>query len=209
MARDDDESFGTLTLDGRPLFESEWLRVSDLNGKELAGKVESVERAECFNARKNKKESKTAIRLVGIKKGFICCKTNANSIAKATGETEALRWIGKTITLYPGTWRKPSDCIRVREKPSRGSDQGQQSQPASAQPQAEHPMVTAYNQMKAAWKSAREAKLATATPDDFRLFVSESTSGRVGMADATFPAKYTQADIDACSDAVVALREAL
>jgi hypothetical protein len=80
------------------------------------------------------------------------------------------------------------------------------SKPAATTPS---PLQSAFEQMKAAWKSTREQRGQTITADDFRMFVSESTSGRVGMTDAMIVAKYTDADITDCTEAVVALREAL
>lgn len=116
---EDDEIFGTLTLNGKPLFESAWLKACDLCGRDANVVIESVERCEVFNRRKNAKEFKVALMFKGKKKGLICNKTNAESIGKATGITEAQQWIGQQVTLYPTRCKvsgKATDCIRIREK---------------------------------------------------------------------------------------------
>ena len=116
---EDDEIFGTLTLNGKPLFESAWLKACDLGGRDWSLVIDSVERCEVFNRRKNAKEFKVALMFKGAKKGFICNKTNAESIGRATGITEAQQWIGQQVTLYPTRCKvsgKSTDCIRVREK---------------------------------------------------------------------------------------------
>lgn len=116
---EDDEIFGTLTLNGKPLFESAWLKACDLCGRDANVVIESVERCEVFNRRKNAKEFKVALMFKGKKKGLICNKTNAESIGRATGITEAQQWIGQQVTLYPTRCKvsgKSTDCIRVREK---------------------------------------------------------------------------------------------
>jgi len=118
---EDDEIFGTLTLNGKPLFESAWLKACDLCGRDANVVIESVERCEVFNRRKNAKEFKVALMFKGKKKGLICNKTNAESIGKATGITEAQQWIGQQVTLYPTKCKvsgKITDCIRVRDKKS-------------------------------------------------------------------------------------------
>jgi hypothetical protein len=45
------------------------------------------------------KSQKILIKLKGIEKGFVCNKTNANTIAKVTGSDDTDDWIGKRITI--------------------------------------------------------------------------------------------------------------
>lgn len=119
MSNEDDEQFGTLLLNGKPLFESAWLKAADLNGKDVQVTIDSVERCEVFNKRTNKKEFKVAMMFAGKKKGLICNKTNASTIAKCLGTNEATQWKGGQIVIYPTTCkvgRGMSDCIRVRDR---------------------------------------------------------------------------------------------
>ena len=46
------------------------------------------------------KQLKPVIYFKGKDKGFVCNKTNANTIAKALGSRDTDEWIGKTIRLY-------------------------------------------------------------------------------------------------------------
>jgi len=133
VSDEDDEVFGTLTLNGKPLFDSAWLKAVDLGGRDARVTIEAIERCEVFNKRTNKKEFKVALTFAGKKKGLICNKTNAASIGKVLAETESTNWIGKTVTIYPTTCklgRGKSDCIRVREtQPQRNA------QPRTPQPE--------------------------------------------------------------------------
>lgn len=46
------------------------------------------------------KQTKPVIYFKNQEKGFVCNKTNANTIAKAVGSRDTDEWIGKTIRLY-------------------------------------------------------------------------------------------------------------
>lgn len=107
-----------MSLNGREIFESDWLGSIDLGGKDLTLKIVLVEKAEVFNPATNKKSFKLAFRFDGQQKGMIVNRTNATTISKLYG-TEAEKWAGKSITLYPTTCkvgRETTTCLRVREK---------------------------------------------------------------------------------------------
>lgn len=46
------------------------------------------------------KQMKPVLYFKDQEKGFVCNKTNANTIAKALGSRDTDEWIGKTIRLY-------------------------------------------------------------------------------------------------------------
>ena len=107
-----------MTLNGKEIFESDWIGAADMQGRDVVVEIEKVEKAEVFNPKTNKKSYKLALRFKGKVKGFICNRTNATSIAKVTGKKEASLWVGQKITLYPTTCkvgRETEPCLRVRE----------------------------------------------------------------------------------------------
>ena len=113
-----------MTLNGKEIFESDWIGASDLQGRDVVVEIEKVEKAEVFNPATNKKSWKLALRFKGKVKGFICNKTNATSISKVHGIKEASQWVGKSITLYPTTCkvgREVEPCLRVREAAPKAS----------------------------------------------------------------------------------------
>jgi hypothetical protein len=79
-------------------FPSDYLKASDLNGKQVKvtiGKVELVEMGQGQD-----KETKLLIHFNGKQKGLVCNKTNASTIeALYGGETND--WLGKEIFLAP------------------------------------------------------------------------------------------------------------
>lgn len=107
-----------MTLNGKEIFESDWIGAADLQGRDAVVEIEKVEKAEVFNPKTNKKSYKLALRFKGKVKGFICNRTNATSISKVTGKKEASLWVGSKVTLYPTTCkvgRETEPCLRVRE----------------------------------------------------------------------------------------------
>ncbi len=88
--------------------------------------------------------------------------------------------------------------------------QAKQQKPNAAQPVATPgmtPVVDAMrakslNQLKIDWAAHRKANNQSADAEEFRLFVSETTKGRVGMSDALDPMKYTSDDFAACRAAI-------
>ena len=77
-------------------FPSDYLKASDLGDASPTVTIESVELVDVGQGRD--KEQKILIRFAGKKKGLICNKTNANTIAKLYGpETDG--WVGQKIIL--------------------------------------------------------------------------------------------------------------
>lgn len=118
-----------MTLNGKEIFESDWIGAADLQGRDALVEIEKVEKAEVFNPKTNKKSYKLALRFKGKVKGFICNRTNATSISKVTGKKEASLWVNQKITLYPTTCkvgRETEPCLRVRETAPSQSSAAQQ-----------------------------------------------------------------------------------
>jgi hypothetical protein len=98
------------------MFPSNYLRCSDLMGKDVKVTIEKVS-AEPLVLRGGKQQQKATIRFVGKKKALVLCRTSADVIAEAYGK-QVEAWVGKEITLYGTTTKlkgKTVDCIRVRE----------------------------------------------------------------------------------------------
>ena len=59
---------------------------------------------------------KPVLRFVGKELPFVCCKTNAKTIAAMYGN-DTTKWVGRRITLFATTTQvggQEKDCIRVR-----------------------------------------------------------------------------------------------
>lgn len=79
-------------------FPSDFLKVEDLQGKNVTVRIQSATIEEIGKGRD--KDRKIVISLVGKKKKFVCNKTNAKVIAGLYGQ-ETDDWAGQWITLTP------------------------------------------------------------------------------------------------------------
>ena len=79
-------------------FPSDYLKASDLNGKQVTVTIGRVEMVDMGQGKE--KESKLLIHFNGKSKGLVCNKTNCTTIEKLYGD-ETDGWIGKEITLAP------------------------------------------------------------------------------------------------------------
>ena len=79
-------------------FPSDYLKASDLNGKEVKVKIGKVELVEMGQG--NEKKSKLLIHFNGKQKGLVVNVTNCNTIEKLYGD-ETDNWVGKEIILAP------------------------------------------------------------------------------------------------------------
>jgi hypothetical protein len=78
-------------------FPSKFMKASDLpEGTVVPFQIEEIRMEEIGR----EKQTKPVIYFKGQEKGFVCNKTNANTIAKALGSRDTEDWIGKTIKLY-------------------------------------------------------------------------------------------------------------
>lgn len=77
-------------------FPSDYLKASDLGERDVTVTIESVEMVRLGQGRDV--EDKMLVRFAGKKKGLICNKTNANTIASMYG-SDTDDWTGKLVVL--------------------------------------------------------------------------------------------------------------
>lgn len=111
-----------MPLEINTVYAGDYLRAADLQGREVTLTISDAG-TDTFDDGKTQvilSFEKTAKRL-GLN------KTNANTIANDLGYgTDALRWIGKKITVFPTTTEfqgKNVPCIRIRFGPPNGFQQ--------------------------------------------------------------------------------------
>lgn len=182
-----------MTLNGREIFESEWVGAADLQGKDAPVTIEEIKKGDVFNPKTNKTTSKLCIRFTELKKGFICNKTNATSIAKMHGK-EASKWVGKRITLYPTTCkvgRETEPCLRVRE-----------TEPVQSNKAPVNDLSGDFKAMKDRWKSRREDRGMDVGELAFRSWVHEATEGLIAVTDALSLQKHTKETIEKCQQVI-------
>lgn len=95
---------------------SQYLKASDFQGREIKVTIASNEVAEFDNGKK------VVLKFQGKDKGLTLNKTNAMKIADAYGE-DIEAWVGQEIIMYPDKTDfggKMVDCIRVRIPPKGG-----------------------------------------------------------------------------------------
>lgn len=105
------------TLDGKLMFPSEFVAAVEFQGKDVTLTIANVELADLMMADRST-QKKPILRFKETPKKLVLNKTNSGAIAELHG-TEARKWIGKRVTLYPTTcmaFGKKADCIRVRER---------------------------------------------------------------------------------------------
>ncbi len=174
-----------IALNGKELFPSDYLSAVDLAGKDHSLTISAVERVGLMNPGSKREESKVRISFAGAKKFLVCNKTNAKTIAGLHG-TEATKWIGKAITIYPTKCRNgPSmvDCIRVRD-----------AIPAARQAQAPAP-ATAPVKSPADEAEQRERDAAEAALAAKKVEFPRNTPSRPGGEPAMQGAAVSEEDI--------------
>ncbi len=78
-------------------FPSKYMKASDLPEETVVPfKIEEIKMEEIGR----EKQIKPVIYFEGQEKGFVCNKTNANTISKILGSRDTDDWAGKTIRLY-------------------------------------------------------------------------------------------------------------
>ena len=122
-------------LDGELMFPSEYLASVEFKGKDVTLTISDVDRAD-LRMKDNSTKKKPVLHFKETKKKFVLNVTNSNQIAELHG-SEARKWIGKQITLYPTTcpsFGKIEPCIRVRPTVSKGKAGQAQEQPPAREP---------------------------------------------------------------------------
>lgn len=111
-------------LDGELLHPSEYVAAVELKGRDVSVTITKVERAELMVVGGAKKPG-IVVHFKESPKKLVLNKTNASTIADMHG-TEAEKWVGKRVTLFPTTCKckgKTVDCIRIRDSipPAKGA----------------------------------------------------------------------------------------
>jgi hypothetical protein len=113
------------TIDGKPMFSSEWLIAEDLVGKDVSLTVSRItveDRPTDSGPEPMPTIYFEELERKGSKKRLGLNRTNARAIGKLHG-AEAMAWVGKRITLYPTTceaFGETVTCIRVRPSAPNG-----------------------------------------------------------------------------------------
>lgn len=102
-------------MDYRAMFDRDYIAAFDLNGKDVTVTIARVEPG-VLTGQGGKKSKKPIVHFEGKEKGFAINKTNGKIIAGMYG-TDASKWVGKRITIYPtmtSFGSEQMECIRVR-----------------------------------------------------------------------------------------------
>lgn len=94
-------------------FPSNYLKASDLQGREAVVTIDRVE----FEAVGREREMKAVVYFQGKQKGIVLNKTNAKKIIEIAGSSLTEEWHGTAITLYPTETEfggETVDCIRIK-----------------------------------------------------------------------------------------------
>lgn len=94
-------------------FPSNYLKASDLQGKEVIVTIDRVD----FEAVGREREMKAVIYFTGKDKGVVLNKTNAKKIIEISGSAITEEWQGTQIKLYPTETEfggETVDCIRIK-----------------------------------------------------------------------------------------------
>ena len=103
----------------RTYFDSKYIGAWDLADKPdgVTLTIESVGEETVQNPT-GAKEKKLILKFKGAKKGMVCNKTNAKTIAKVLDQPEITEWVGGEVTIYATTCEAFGDpnteCIRVK-----------------------------------------------------------------------------------------------
>lgn len=103
----------------RNAFDSRFLRVFALNGKQCNATIAKVEQLKQSSEKTGESKQQLLVTLKEFEKPWAINVTNCETIESMHG-VDPRGWVGKRITLYPTKTRDPGgkgmvDCIRVRE----------------------------------------------------------------------------------------------
>jgi hypothetical protein len=90
-----------LTMNGQDMFPARYASGSDLAGKPYTLIIDRVAVERMTNPRTHQESDKYVVYFTGAKRGFVLGKQFAESIATSLNETDAEKWKGKKVTLFP------------------------------------------------------------------------------------------------------------
>jgi len=114
-------------------FPSNYLKASDLKGREVVVTIDRVE----YEAVGRQKEMKAVIYFKGKEKGVVLNKTNANKIIELTGSAVTEEWDGFAVRLFPTTTEfggETVECIRVKAAGRSGNGSQPPTRPKAVPP---------------------------------------------------------------------------
>jgi hypothetical protein len=94
-------------------FPSNYIKASDLQGRELVVTIDRVD----FEAVGREREMKAVLYFQGKQKGMVLNKTNARKIIEISGSALTEEWKGTPIKIYPTETEfggETVDCIRIK-----------------------------------------------------------------------------------------------
>jgi len=117
-------------MDMNNVYQSKFLKASDLQGREVNAVIDSVTMEEVGQDA----ETKPCLFFKGKAKGMVMNKTNSNNLVSAFG-SETDEWEGKSVTLYTtfvDFQGKSVEAIRVRAARGAAPAKGNKGKPAPA-----------------------------------------------------------------------------
>lgn len=117
MAKLNDKPKLKVTMGGAEMFPTRYAGGSDLHGKSFTLEIAGVQMEEMNDPHTFEKIQKYVIYFRGAQRGMVLGKQFAESIAEATGETDAQQWTGKRVEIYPQNTRLGVG-VRARKAPN-------------------------------------------------------------------------------------------
>ncbi len=105
------------------IYPSKYLKAGDVSETPQSFTIKSIEMEEVGR----EKQPRLVLYFQDEPKGFVCNKTNLNTIAKALGTKETDDWVGKAIKLYSTEVQfqdEMVEAIRVSLKPGQNKGPG-------------------------------------------------------------------------------------
>lgn len=109
-----------VTMNGQEMFPTRYAGGADLHGKAFTLEIALVQPEEMNDPHTFEKITKWVVYFKGAQRGMVLGKQFAESIAEATGETDAQKWAGKRVEIYPQQTRLGVG-VRARKAPNGAS----------------------------------------------------------------------------------------
>ena len=106
-----------VTMNGTEMFPTRYASGTDLHGKAFTLEISHLQTEKMSDPHTFQEIEKWVIYFKGAQRGMVLGKKFAESIAEATGETDAVKWVGKRVQIYPVDTRLGVG-IRARKAPN-------------------------------------------------------------------------------------------
>lgn len=121
MAQKSDTPKVKVMLNGQEMFPTRYASGSDLQGKAYTLEIAGVRKEQMTDPHTFEPVEKFVVYFKGAQRGFVLGKTFAETIATATGETDAAQWASKRVQIYPEQTRLGVG-VRARKAPNGPSE---------------------------------------------------------------------------------------